>query len=146
MRLGCALFELGDILGRTDVSASVPTLDKHLSVRLHLRALTPLAAHSDVFQAIANPGRRLILDRLRKGEQSVMTLAEPFDMSLAAVSQQLSVLRRAGLVHERRLGRQRLYRLNPAPLREVRDWVRDYERFWTRKLRNLARFLDKQED
>ena len=105
--------------------------------------MTPLHAHSDVFLAIAHPARRAILDRLRTGEQPVLALAEPFDMTLPAVSQQLRVLRRAGLVSERREGRQRYYRLNPEPLKEVRDWMRLYERFWTRKLRNLGTYLDK---
>ena len=113
---------------------------------LNLSAVTPLAAHSDVFQAIANPGRRAILDRLRHGEQPVLALAEPFDMTLPAVSQQLRILRRAGLVRERREGRQRLYRLNPEPLKEVRDWMRAYEKFWTRKLRKLGDYLDKHGD
>jgi DNA-binding transcriptional ArsR family regulator len=103
----------------------------------------PLKAHSDVFQAIANPGRRAILDRLRDGEQPVTALAEPFDMSLPAVSQQLRILRRAGLVRERRLGRQRLYRLNPEPLKDVRNWVRVYEKFWTQKMKNLGDYLDR---
>jgi DNA-binding transcriptional ArsR family regulator len=105
--------------------------------------VTPLAAHSDVFQAIANPARRAILDHLRDGEQPVLTLAAPFDMTLPAVSQQLRILRRAGLVRERRLGRQRFYRLNPEPLKDVRDWMRAYEKFWTRKLRKLSDYLDR---
>jgi DNA-binding transcriptional ArsR family regulator len=108
--------------------------------------VTPLHAHSDVFQAIANPGRRAILDQLSEGEQPVNALAEPFDMSLPAVSQQLRILRRAGLVTERRIGRQRLYSLNPEPLREVRDWMRRYEKFWARKLRRLGAYLDKHKE
>jgi DNA-binding transcriptional ArsR family regulator len=107
--------------------------------------VSPLLAHSDVFQAIANPARRAILDRLRGGEQPVLALAEPFDMTLPAVSQQLRVLRRAGLVRERRQGRQRFYRLNPEPLKDVRDWMRMYERFWTKKLRSLGEYLDRHE-
>ncbi len=105
--------------------------------------MSPLHAHSDVFLAIAHPARRAILDRLRDGEQPVLQLAEPFDMTLPAVSQQLRVLRRAGLVTERREGRQRVYRLNPGPLREVRDWMRMYEQFWSRKLRGLGEYLDR---
>jgi DNA-binding transcriptional ArsR family regulator len=108
--------------------------------------MTPLHAHSDVFQAIANPARRAILDRLRRGEQPVLALAEPFAMTLPAVSQQLRVLRRAGLVYERREGRQRYYQLNPEPLKEVRDWMRYYDKFWTRRLRNLGNYLDKHKD
>ena len=58
--------------------------------------------------------------------------------TLPAVSQQLRVLRRADLIRERREGRQRYYRLNPEPLKEVRDWMRMYEKFWTKKLRRLG--------
>ena len=108
--------------------------------------MTPLHAHSDVFLAIAHPARRAILDRLRRGEQPVNALAEPFDMTLPAVSQQLRILRDAGLVSERRLGRQRVYRLNAAPLREVRDWMRHYDKFWTAKLRGLGDYLDHHKD
>jgi DNA-binding transcriptional ArsR family regulator len=104
--------------------------------------MTPLAAHTDVFLAIAHPARRAMLDRLRDGELPVGELAAPFAMSLPAVSQQLRVLRRAGLVRERRQGRQRFYRLDPEPLRGVRDWMRAYERFWSRKLRDLGSYLD----
>ena len=74
-----------------------------------------------------------------------MSLAEPFDMTLPAVSQQLRVLRRAGLVSEERDGRQRVYRLNPEPLREVRDWMRLYEKFWGRKLKSLGDYLDRHQ-
>lgn len=108
--------------------------------------MTPLHAHSDVFLAIAHPARRAILDRLRRGEQPVLALAEPFDMTLPAVSQQLRILRDAGLVSERRVGRQRIYRLNPEPLRLVRDWMREYEKFWTTRLNRLGRYLDTHKD
>jgi DNA-binding transcriptional ArsR family regulator len=105
--------------------------------------VTPLHAHSDVFLAIAHPARRALLDDLRHGEQPVSALAEPHDMTLAAVSQQLRVLRRAGLVTERRDGRQRYYRLNPEPLKAVRDWMRQYDKFWTSRLRKLGKYLDR---
>ena len=108
--------------------------------------MSPLHAHADVFLAIAHPVRRALLDRLRRGEQPVLALAEPFDMTLPAVSQQLRVLRRADLIRERRDGRQRYYRLNPAPLKEVRDWMRMYERFWTKKLHGLGDYLDTHKD
>ena len=73
----------------------------------------------------------------------MLALAEPFDMTLPAVSQQLRVLRRAGLVRERRVGRQRLYRLDPEPLEDVRDRMRHYEKFWGRRLKHLGDYLDK---
>jgi DNA-binding transcriptional ArsR family regulator len=77
----------------------------------------------DVFHAIADPTRRELLDRLAGGEQPVGRLAARIDMTLSAVSQHLRLLREAGLVVDRREGRERLYRLNPAPLHEVAGWV-----------------------
>ena len=81
---------------------------------------------SDVFRAIADPNRRRMLDLLRSGERSVGELAKPFRMSMPAVSQHLKVLRNAGLVRERRVGRQRIYRVQPARLREVQKWASRY--------------------
>ncbi|HEY9600165.1 MAG TPA: metalloregulator ArsR/SmtB family transcription factor [Allocoleopsis sp.] len=99
-------------------------------------------ASADIFQAIADPTRRAILDRLRDGEQAVKQLAEPFEMSMPAISQHLQVLCDVGLVTQRKVGRQRLYRLNPEPLREVSDWVNPYERFWQEKLDILGKYLE----
>lgn len=100
------------------------------------------AASADIFQAIADPTRRALLDRLRDGEQSVKQLAEPFEMSMPAISQHLHILCEAGLVTQRKLGRQRLYRLNPEPLKEVSDWVNPYEQFWQEKLDTLGKYLE----
>ena len=96
----------------------------------------------DVFQAIAHPVRREILDSLLNEEISASKLAEPFQMSRPAVSQHLRVLREAGLVRERRVGRQRLYRVDPQPLGEVRDWLRSYDAFWQQRLNALGQFLE----
>jgi DNA-binding transcriptional ArsR family regulator len=96
----------------------------------------------DIFQAIADPTRRAILDRLRDGEQPVKQLAEPFAMSLPAISQHLQILCEAGLVTQRRLGRQRIYQLNPEPLQQVQNWVSHYEQFWQAKLDNLGEYLE----
>ncbi|HLT19455.1 MAG TPA: metalloregulator ArsR/SmtB family transcription factor [Thermomicrobiales bacterium] len=96
---------------------------------------------NDVFQAIAHPARRQILDRLLSGEATVGELAEPFDISRPAVSQHLRVLRDAGLVTERREGRQRYYRIEPEPLEEVRAWLASYDQFWQDRLASLGRFL-----
>jgi DNA-binding transcriptional ArsR family regulator len=96
----------------------------------------------DIFQAIADPTRRAILDRLRDGEQPVKQLAEPFAMSLPAISQHLQILCEAGLVTQWRLGRQRIYQLNPEPLQQVKNWVSHYEQFWQAKLDNLGEYLE----
>src|SRR5712692_1273085 len=97
----------------------------------------------DVYRAVADPTRRELLDRLAEGEQPVTKLAARFDMSLPAVSQHLKMLREAGLVAERREGRQRLYRLTATPLKEVADWVSHYDRFWRSKLKALGEHLGK---
>ena len=99
-------------------------------------------ASADIFQAIADPTRRALLDRLRAGEQPVKQLAEPFEMSLPAISQHLQILCNAGLVSQQRAGRQRLYRLNPIPLQQVSDWVVHYEPFWQQKLEALGAYLE----
>ena len=98
----------------------------------------------DVFHAIADPTRRALLDRLREGEQPVAALAAPFSVSRPAISQHLRVLRRAGLVSERRAGRQRRYRLEAGALREVSDWLRAYEGFWRERLAALGRVRDEE--
>lgn len=100
----------------------------------------------DVFQAIAHPARRRLLEDLAGGEQPVNSLAAPFAMSRPAVSQHLRVLLDAGLVVERRVGRERVYRLRAEPLREVRDWVGHYEAFRTDKLGVLGEYLDRTPD
>jgi DNA-binding transcriptional ArsR family regulator len=102
-------------------------------------------AHDDVFQAIASPVRRTLLDKLSNREQTVHSLAESFDMTLPAVSQQLAILRRAGLVSARRAGRWRVYRLNAEPLRQVGRWLDTYQRFWTARLKALGEDLRKFE-
>ena len=95
----------------------------------------------DVFRAIADPTRRALLDRLKDEEESVSMLADEFDISLPAISQHLRVLRGAGLVAERRVGRERWYRLEPEPLRTVVDWLARYEVLWQTGLRNLRKHL-----
>lgn len=100
------------------------------------------SARADIFYAIADPTRRALLDQLQQGEQSVMQLAQPFAMSLPAISQHLQVLCDVELVSQSRSGRQRFYRLNPQPLKQVSDWVSQYEQFWTRKLDALGEYLE----
>lgn len=99
------------------------------------------AAQSDVFTAIAAPARRSILARLAQREMPVLEIAESFAMTLPAVSQHLGVLRDAGLVTYRKEGRQRIYKLNADPLKDVADWVQEYEKFWTGKLAALGDYL-----
>lgn len=102
-------------------------------------------AAADVFHAISDPTRRALLDLLAGKEQPVSALVERFEVSQPAISQHLRVLRGAGLVSERRQGRQRLYRLEPVPLRQAYDWLAHYERFWREKLLALGGHLRRME-
>ena len=96
---------------------------------------------SATFAALADPTRRAILARLTQGETSVGDLAEPFDMSLPAVSKHLKVLERAGLVSRGRDAQRRPCRLAAAPLHEIADWVATYRRFWEQRLDRLEDYL-----
>jgi len=93
------------------------------------------------FAALADPTRRAILSRLALGETSVSELAEPFQMSLAAVSKHLKVLERAGLIARGREAQWRPARLEPEALKEVDAWLEDYRRLWNARLDRLEDYL-----
>ncbi len=101
------------------------------------------AAGSDVFRAIADPNRRQILDVLRGGEEPVGALVEATGLSYSLVSQHLQVLLDAQTVARRSDGRRRIYRLDAAPLRVVRDWTAEYEHFWQERIVRLRDRLDR---
>jgi DNA-binding transcriptional ArsR family regulator len=94
------------------------------------------------FAALADPTRRAILARLALGEAGVTELAEPFQMSLPAVSKHLKVLERAGLITRSHQAQWRYCRLEPAPLKKVADWVGDYQRFWDESYERLDDYLE----
>ncbi|WP_433072958.1 ArsR/SmtB family transcription factor [Dactylosporangium sp. CA-052675] len=96
-----------------------------------------------VFAALANPVRREVLQVLRdEGPQPVAALAARFGLARPTFSEHLRVLRDAGLASETRQGRQRVYRLEPARLATVRDWLAPFERFWADRLAGLGTVLD----
>src|SRR5580704_11010021 len=96
----------------------------------------------DVFSALASPVRRSLLDMLADRPQTVEELAGRFDMRRPSVSQHLRILKDNGLVREQRSGRNRVYRVDATPLREVADWLHPFERFWRERLNSLAQLLD----
>jgi DNA-binding transcriptional ArsR family regulator len=96
---------------------------------------------STTFAALADPTRRAILAKLAYGEYSVSELAEPFDMSMPAVSKHLGVLERAGLISRGRDAQWRPCRLEPAPLKEVAEWADRYRAIWERRLDRLDSYL-----
>ncbi|HEY8577706.1 MAG TPA: metalloregulator ArsR/SmtB family transcription factor [Devosia sp.] len=100
----------------------------------------PLSA---TLAALADPTRRAILTRLSQGEASVNELAEPFDMTLAAVSKHIKVLESAGLVRRGRHAQYRPCALEAAPMREVAAYVETYRRFWEQNLDQLDAYLKK---
>lgn len=95
-----------------------------------------------IFKAIADPTRREILGLLRRGGQTVGTIAANFRTSRPAISKHLRLLRSAGLVATRKNGAATICRLNASPLRAVNDWLRDYHEFWDRNLRNLKKYVE----
>jgi DNA-binding transcriptional ArsR family regulator len=89
------------------------------------------ATTTDAFNAVAEPRRRQILDLLAQGERPVNDLVELLGLAQPHVSKHLRVLREVDLVHVRDEGRQRLYRLNAEPLRDIHDWLRKYQQMWS---------------
>ena len=98
----------------------------------------PLSA---TFSALADPTRRAILARLSRGEATVTELAEPFEMSMPAISKHLKVLERAGLIERGREAQWRPCRLQAEPLRQVEDWVEQYRTHWEQRFDRLDAYL-----
>ena len=96
---------------------------------------------SETFAALADPTRRAILARLAIGETSVTELAEPFEMSLPAISKHLKVLEKAGLIVRGREAQWRPCRLEPGPLKDVDGWIEHYRKFWEQSFDRLESYL-----
>jgi DNA-binding transcriptional ArsR family regulator len=107
---------------------------------LLVKYMLPDRLSSTLF-ALSDPTRRGILARLATGDATVTELAEPYDMSLAAVSKHLKVLETAGLISRGREAQWRPCHLEAAPLRDVFEWLESYQRFWNRSLDSLAEYL-----
>jgi DNA-binding transcriptional ArsR family regulator len=115
-------------------------------VYLTCRLINSLVQHmadqlSTTFAALADPTRRASLARLARGECSVTELAEPFDMSMPAVSKHLRVLERAGLIARGREAQWRPCRIEAGPLKEVADWTERYRNLWEQRLDRLDKYL-----
>jgi DNA-binding transcriptional ArsR family regulator len=98
-------------------------------------------AQNEVFRALADPTRRALLAMLGEAAQPVSALTRRFEISQPAVSQHLKVLREAGLVTERKAGRNRIYALDPGPLRHAAEWLALHTDFWAARFDNLGRHL-----
>jgi DNA-binding transcriptional ArsR family regulator len=100
------------------------------------------ATTTDAFNAVAEPRRRQILDLLAQGERPVNDLVDRLGLAQPQVSKHLRVLREVDLVRVRDSGRQRLYRLNAAPLRPINDWLRKYEEMWAARFDLMDAVID----
>jgi len=101
---------------------------------------------SDVLTAISHPTRRAIIGRLANGPARFSDVAEPFDTALNAVTKHLKLLERAGLIERKKQGREVFISFRGGPLREVAEWMNEYERFWNERLDQFERyFKDKKE-
>jgi DNA-binding transcriptional ArsR family regulator len=106
------------------------------------RVLNEVSELDRVFHALADPGRRLLLDRLSQGPASVSELGRPLSISLAAVVQHVQVLEASGLVRSQKVGRTRTCTLNPATLRSAERWISDRRTLIERRLDRLGEYLD----
>ena len=104
------------------------------------------AAEDRIFQALADPSRRAILESLTRGEAAVKDLTARFEISQPAVSQHLAALRDAGLVSYRREGRRAYYRVEPRGMKPLIDWIAHYRAFWTEHALRLERLLEKMDE
>src|SRR5882762_7765212 len=104
------------------------------------------AAENRVFQALADPSRRAIFERLARGEAAVKELTARFDISQPAVSQHLAALKGAGLVQERKEGRLVYYRVRAKGLKPLVDWISHYQVFWVERLDKLSRLLREMDE
>ena len=103
-------------------------------------------ATDEIFRALADPTRRAVFERLTLGEAAVKDLTTRFDVSQPAISQHLAALRRAGLVAERREGRNAYYRVDPAGLRPLVSWIERYQAFWLDRLDRLKTVMKEMDE
>ena len=132
----CSAKYLGPLDGRANV---LYLTDKLFNWMVHFNDRQ--IASAATFAALADPTRRAILARLALGETSVLKLAEPFEMSLPAVSKHLKVLERAGLITRTRDAQMRPCRIDARALKEADDWLEEYRRLWEERLDRLDDYL-----
>ena len=101
---------------------------------------------SDVLTAISHPTRRAIIGQLANGPARFLDVAKPFDTALNAVTKHLKLLERAGLIERRKQGREVFISLRGEPLRDVVEWVNEYERFWNERLDQFQRYFEDKKE
>jgi DNA-binding transcriptional ArsR family regulator len=119
----------------------------HVQSSVILKQMLHQSAELDLmFQALADPSRRVMLERLSRGPTSVSELAEPLAMSLSAVVQHLQILEASGLVRSEKVGRVRTCRIDPTALRTAEEWIARRRANWARRLDRLGDYLAEQAD
>ncbi|MCP1451783.1 ArsR/SmtB family transcription factor [Priestia megaterium] len=108
--------------------------------------MTSSAAKHDIFQAIADPTRRKVLELLSEKELPISEITSHFSISRTAIVKHLHILSEADLVHGQKKGREKVYHLQPEALKEVQDWLSYYEQFWTNKLSILQHIVERDEE
>ncbi|KRE01521.1 ArsR/SmtB family transcription factor [Priestia megaterium] len=108
--------------------------------------MTSSAAKHDIFQAIADPTRRKVLELLSEKELPISEITSHFSISRTAIVKHLHILSEADLVHGQKKGREKVYYLQPEPLKEVKDWLAYYEQFWMNKLSILQHIVERDEE
>jgi DNA-binding transcriptional ArsR family regulator len=104
------------------------------------------AAKHDVFQAIADPTRRKVMRLLADKELPISEICSHFTISRTAITKHLHILSEAELISGKKIGREKIYSLHPEPLKELREWLSYYERFWNNKLSMLKYYVEETED
>src|SRR5579883_892542 len=131
-------------LPKRSLTGSKPCSKICTGIDMHSSNRAPPATEVDVFSALANPVRREILVRLRRGPRAASALARGFAIGRPAVSEHLQVLRKAHLVREEPRGRERYYHLDPRPLADVEAWLDAFARYWKQRLATLEQVLDEE--
>ncbi|MED4050882.1 metalloregulator ArsR/SmtB family transcription factor [Priestia megaterium] len=108
--------------------------------------MTSSAAKHDIFQAIADPTRRKVLELLSEKKLPISEITSHFSISRTAIVKHLHILSEADLVHGQKKGREKVYHLQPEALKEVQDWLSYYEQFWTNKLSILQHIVERDEE
>ena len=138
------MYRWGEASSRTTYSSKYLTIGGHERILKHV--LNDVADLDRVFHALADPGRRLMLERLGRGPASVSELGKPLSMSLAAVVQHVQILETSGLVRTQKIGRTRTCSLDPVTLRSAEHWISERRGLVERRLDRLGDYLAETTD
>lgn len=131
-------------IARWDGMSSPSYLLTYIPIWVYNKNMARMPTTHDAFNAVAEPKRRELLDAIGSDEMSVNMIVELLGWPQPMISKHLGVLKKVGLVSERRMGRQRLYRVNADQLKPIHDWVTPFERYWQESFERLDEYLEKE--